>query len=345
MKKKMKYAKCVQRNFRGYIEIYKNVIFLYEYNIMSVCRELTSKQQLLYDVLTSKIIENIPCDIKGGKKTKKQRSMKKTKKQRGGMPTNEQVRSFVKRALNIGMITLIVYSIAIGPWQNIFKELQEGYELWTSGNCRSWGNRFYGAFNMGNRFCQIANKVDSDLWGLLLNTATSRDTILASVASIVGTVGAITSYNALANTIADQIASVVGSRPDVPAITNNLDVDTRRQVDEIANRIQEQLSTSVDQAVERILSKPELYQKIATKIQENLATEPYTSRGYDVEDNYSQETISPIGSPFREEEEETDRMGLLTQVAEKYLRGGRKTGKKRRKSKKNTRKRRKIRMR
>ena len=303
---------------------------------MSECRELTKKQQVLYDVLTTKLIQDLPCDMKGGSKIKK--SGKKTKKQRGGMPTREQVRLFVKRALNIGMITLIVYSIAIGPWQDILKEFQEGYELWSTGNCRSWGNRFYGAFNMGNRFCQMANKLDGDIWALLLNTATSRETILTSVASIVGSIGAVTSYNALANTIADQIAAVVGSRPEIPAITDSLNEDTRRQVDEIANRIQQQLNTAVDEVVGRILSRPELYSRIATKIQE---IESGASRGYDVEDKDSQETISPLPSPMRDDEEEEDRMGLLTQAAERMLkRGGRKTGKKRRKSRKKTRKRR-----
>ena len=311
---------------------------------MSECRELTKKQQMLYDILTTKLIQDLPCDMKGGSKKQKQRKIKSggkwSKKQRGGMPTREQVRTFVKRALNIGMITLIIYSIAVGPWEDLLKELQEGYKLWSSGNCRSWGNRFYGAFNMGNRFCQIANKLDGDIWGLLLNTATSRETILTSVASIVGSIGAVTSYNALANTIADQIAAVVGSRPEIPAITDSLNEDTRIQVDEIANRIQQQLNATVDEVVGRILSRPELYQRIANQIQDNLTS---VSRGYDVEDKDSQETISPLPSPMRddEEEEEEDRMSLLIQAAEKMSKkGGRKTGKKRRKSRKMTRKRR-----
>ena len=91
---------------------------------MSKCP--TEKQNKIIDFLSEKVIEKIPCQQDGGKK----------RKQRGGV-TRTQVRNFLKRVMNIGVTCLVIFCIVTGPWENLVRELEDGYNLWASGGCHS----------------------------------------------------------------------------------------------------------------------------------------------------------------------------------------------------------------
>ena len=249
---------------------------------MSKCP--TEKQNKIIDFLSEKVIEKIPCQQDGGKK----------RKQRGGV-TRAQVRNFLKRVMNIGVTCLIIFCIVTGPWENLVRELEDGYNLWTSGGCHSMGQRFYNAFSAGNRFCAVATGLEKDAWGFLMNDPTGRSTLFQIVSSVMGAAGAYASYNALADKIADGVAAVVGERPpNIPAIEGAMDIATRQQIDALTTALQQQISAGVDAAVERILSDERMYARIVGAMQSGSAPgAPRLGSSYTVRDRDedSQETL------------------------------------------------------
>ena len=249
---------------------------------MSKCP--TEKQNKIIDFLSEKVIEKIPCQQDGGKK----------RKQRGGV-TRTQVRNFLKRVMNIGVTCLVIFCIVTGPWENLVRELEDGYNLWTSGGCRSMGQRFYNAFSAGNRFCAVATGLEKDAWGFLMNDPTGRSTLFQIVSSVMGAAGAYASYNALADRIADGVAAVVGERPpNIPAIEGAMDIATRQQIDALTTALQQQISAGVDAAVERILSDERMYARIVGAMQSGSAPgAPRLGSSYTVRDRDedSQETL------------------------------------------------------
>ena len=248
---------------------------------MSKCP--TEKQNKIIDFLSEKVIEKIPCQQDGGKK----------RKQRGGV-TRTQVRNFLKRVMNIGVTCLVIFCIVTGPWENLVRELEDGYNLWTSGGCRSMGQRFYNAFSAGNRFCAVATGLEKDAWGFLMNDPTGRSTLFQIVSSVMGAAGAYASYNALADKIADGVAAVVGERPpNIPAIEGAMDIATRQQIDALTTALQQQISAGVDAAVERILSDERMYARIVGAMQSGSAPGPRLGSSYTVRDRDedSQETL------------------------------------------------------
>jgi hypothetical protein len=259
---------------------------------MSKCP--TKQQDAVIDFLTEKVIKQIPCQQDGGKK--------RLRKQRGGV-TRAQVRNFLKYVMNIGVACLVIYCMVTGPWENLVRELEEGYQLWSSGGCGSMGQRFFNAFSAGNRFCAVATGLERDAWGYLMNDPTGRSTLFQIVSTVMGVAGAYTSYNAVANRIADGVASVVGSRPpDVPAIESGMDQATRQQIEALTTTLQQQISTSVDAAVDRILTNPALYAQIVGAMESGSRSaaaqggprlgSSYTVPRRDEDDDYgSQETL------------------------------------------------------
>ena len=249
---------------------------------MSKCP--TEKQNKIIDFLSEKVIEKIPCQQDGGKK----------RKQRGGV-TRTQVRNFLKRVMNIGVTCLVIFCIVTGPWENLVRELEDGYNLWTSGGCHSMGQRFYNAFSAGNRFCAVATGLEKDAWGFLMNDPTGRSTLFQIVSSVMGAAGAYASYNALADKIADGVAAVVGERPpNIPAIEGAMDIATRQQIDALTTALQQQISAGVDAAVERILSDERMYARIVGAMQSGSAPgAPRLGSSYTVRDRDedSQETL------------------------------------------------------
>ena len=249
---------------------------------MSKCP--TEKQNKIIDFLSEKVIEKIPCQQDGGKK----------RKQRGGV-TRAQVRNFLKRVMNIGVTCLIIFCIVTGPWENLVRELEDGYNLWTSGGCHSMGQRFYNAFSAGNRFCAVATGLEKDAWGFLMNDPTGRSTLFQIVSSVMGAAGAYASYNALADRIADGVATVIGERPpNIPAIEGAMDIATRQQIDALTTALQQQISAGVDAAVERILSDERMYARIVGAMQSGSAPgAPRLGSSYTVRDRDedSQETL------------------------------------------------------
>ena len=249
---------------------------------MSKCP--TEKQNKIIDFLSEKVIEKIPCQQDGGKK----------RKQRGGV-TRTQVRNFLKRVMNIGVTCLVIFCIVTGPWENLVRELEDGYNLWTSGGCRSMGQRFYNAFSAGNLFCAVATGLEKDAWGFLMNDPTGRSTLFQIVSSVMGAAGAYASYNALADRIADGVAAVVGERPpNIPAIEGAMDIATRQQIDALTTALQQQISAGVDAAVERILSDERMYARIVGAMQSGSAPgAPRLGSSYTVRDRDedSQETL------------------------------------------------------
>ena len=249
---------------------------------MSKCP--TEKQNKIIDFLSEKVIEKIPCQQDGGKK----------RKQRGGV-TRTQVRNFLKRVMNIGVTCLVIFCIVTGPWENLVRELEDGYNLWTSGGCRSMGQRFYNAFSAGNRFCAVATGLEKDAWGFLMNDPTGRSTLFQIVSSVMGAAGAYASYNALADRIADGVATVIGERPpNIPAIEGAMDIATRQQIDALTTALQQQISAGVDAAVERILSDERMYARIVGAMQSGSAPgAPRLGSSYTVRDRDedSQETL------------------------------------------------------
>jgi hypothetical protein len=267
---------------------------------MSKCP--TKQQDAVIDFLSEKVIEKIPCQQDGGKKRRVKRNG--SKKQKGGV-TRVQVRNFLKRVMNIGIACLVIYCMVTGPWENLVRELNEGYELWASGGCRSMGQRFFNAFSAGNRFCAVATGLERDAWGFLMNDPTGRSTLFQIVSSVMGIAGAYASYNAVADRIADGVASVVGSRPpDIPAIESGMDPATRQQIEALTTALQQQISAGVDRAVDaavdRILADERMYARIAEAIQPAAAARrgPRLGSSYTVprrdemdDDDGSQETI------------------------------------------------------
>ena len=249
---------------------------------MSKCP--TEKQNKIIDFLSEKVIEKIPCQQDGGKK----------RKQRGGV-TRTQVRNFLKRVMNIGVTCLIIFCIVTGPWENLVRELEDGYNLWASGGCHSMGQRFYNAFSAGNRFCAVATGLEKDAWGFLMNDPTGRSTLFQIVSSVMGAAGAYASYNALADRIADGVATVIGERPpNIPAIEGAMDIATRQQIDALTTALQQQISAGVDAAVERILSDERMYARIVGAMQSGSAPgAPRLGSSYTVRDRDedSQETL------------------------------------------------------
>ena len=249
---------------------------------MSKCP--TEKQNKIIDFLSEKVIEKIPCQQDGGKK----------RKQRGGV-TRTQVRNFLKRVMNIGVTCLVIFCIVTGPWENLVRELEDGYNLWASGGCHSMGQRFYNAFSAGNRFCAVATGLEKDAWGFLMNDPTGRSTLFQIVSSVMGAAGAYASYNALADRIADGVAAVVGERPpNIPAIEGAMDIATRQQIDALTTALQQQISAGVDAAVERILSDERMYARIVGAMQSGSAPgAPRLGSSYTVRDRDedSQETL------------------------------------------------------
>jgi hypothetical protein len=247
---------------------------------MSKCP--TEKQNKIIDFLSEKVIEKIPCQQDGGKK----------RKQRGGV-TRAQVRNFLKRVMNIGVTCLVIFCIVTGPWENLVRELEDGYNLWASGGCHSMGQRFYNAFSAGNRFCAVATGLEKDAWGFLMNDPTGRSTLFQIVSSVMGAAGAYASYNALADRIADGVAAVVGERPpNIPAIEGAMDIATRQQIDALTTTLQQQINAGVDAAVERILSDDRMYARIVGAMQSGSAPgAPRLGSSYTVRDQDSQETL------------------------------------------------------
>ena len=249
---------------------------------MSKCP--TEKQNKIIDFLSEKVIEKIPCQQDGGKK----------RKQRGGV-TRTQVRNFLKRVMNIGVTCLVIFCIVTGPWENLVRELEDGYNLWASGGCHSMGQRFYNAFSAGNRFCAVATGLEKDAWGFLMNDPTGRSTLFQIVSSVMGAAGAYASYNALADRIADGVATVIGERPpNIPAIEGAMDIATRQQIDALTTALQQQISAGVDAAVERILSDERMYARIVGAMQSGSAPgAPRLGSSYTVRDRDedSQETL------------------------------------------------------
>jgi hypothetical protein len=259
---------------------------------MSKCP--SKKQDVVIDYLSEMVIEKMPCDQGGaGKKKRKSKSKKqrgdvKQRGQRGGV-TRLQVKTFLKRVMNIGITCLVIFCIVTGPWENLVQELQDGYELWTSGGCHSMGQRFFNAFSAGNRFCSVATGLERDAWNFLMNDPTGRSTLFGIVSSVMGVAGAYASYHSLANRIADGVARVVGSVPEIQAA---VDADTQRQIDALAGDIQRQVDTAVNNAIEGVLANPQMYARIVGMMGSGSAAASGMASSYTVPDEQdSQETL------------------------------------------------------
>ena len=221
----------------------------------------TEKQNAVIDYLSEKVIEKMPCEQDGAGKKKRKR---KSKKQRGGV-TRDQVKTFLKRVMNVGITCLVIFCIVTGPWDNLVQELEQGYALWTTGGCHSMGQRFFNAFSAGNRFCAVATGLERDAWNFLMNDPTGRSTLFAIVSSVMGVAGAYKSYHSLANRLADGVARVVGATPQ-PAVSLEtqpaLSVETQQAINELAARLQEQVEKLVNEKIDKILSDQNLYSRI-----------------------------------------------------------------------------------
>jgi len=191
--------------------------------------------------------------------------------------------------MNIGITCLVIFCIVTGPWENFVRELEEGYTLWTSGGCHSMGQRFFNAFSAGNRFCAVATGLERDAWNFLMNDPTGRSTLFGIVSSVMGVAGAYASYHSLANRIADGVARVVGSVPEIQAA---VDADTQRQIDALAGDIQRQVDTAVNNAIEGVLANPQMYARIVGMMGSGSAAASAIGSSYTVpEDQDSQETL------------------------------------------------------
>jgi hypothetical protein len=296
---------------------------------MSKCP--TEKQNAVIDYLSEKVIALMPCDQGGAGKKKIKR---KSKKQRGGV-TRNQVKTFLKRVMNIGITCLVIFCIVTGPWENLVRELEEGYTLWTTGDCHSMGQRFFNAFAAGNRFCAVATGLERDAWNFLMNDPTGRSTLFGIVSSVMGVAGAYASYHSLANRIADGVARLVGT---VPAVESGMGMDmaTRQEIDALAARLQEQINTSVDATVERVLANPQMYARIVGMMGSGSAAASATGSSYTVdEDQDSQDTLSsdPPSNP-----DDLGRGGKRRKTKKRNKKRGNKSRKRMGKSKKRNRK-------
>lgn len=254
----------------------------------------TEKQNAVIDYLSEKVIALMPCDQGGaGKKKRKSKSKKqrgdvKQRGQRGGV-TRLQVKTFLKRVMNIGITCLVIFCIVTGPWENLVRELEEGYALWSNGGCHSMGQRFFNAFAAGNRFCAVTTGLERDAWNFLMNDPTGRSTLFGIVSSVMGVAGAYASYHSLANRLADGVARLVGT---VPAIESGMDVATQRQIDALTTTLQQQISTSVDDALERVLANPQMYARIVGMMGPGSAAASVMGSSYTVKkDTDSQDTV------------------------------------------------------